>query len=155
MLDEKQYRKGVGIILLNQDKKLFVGKRIDQTSEAWQMPQGGIDAGETPQQALMRELKEEVGTDKASILHEIPEWLHYDLPDYLARKLWGGRYKGQLQKWFVLNFDGTDADINIKTHIPEFMEWQWIKPHQAPDLIVDFKRDLYQRIIAKIPSHFI
>jgi len=141
------YRDGVGIMLLNRDNLVFVAKRIDTLAEAWQMPQGGIDAGETPWQAATRELKEETGTDKAELLHELPEWLTYDLPDSLIPKIWGGRYRGQRQKWFALRFTGTDQDINIATEHPEFSEWKWAKIEQLPDLIVPFKRELYQTLV--------
>lgn len=146
------YRKGVGIILLNKRKEVFVGQRIDRTSESWQMPQGGIDKGETPEQAVMRELGEEVGTFKADIIYQIPEWLYYDLPADLAAKLWRGRYKGQMQKWFVLQFTGEDSDINLETEIPEFITWKWAKLEELEELIVDFKRELYREVLSKI-SH--
>ncbi len=143
------YRKGVGIVLLNNEKKIFVGKRIDNTAEAWQMPQGGIDGEETPEQAALRELHEEVGTNSAEIIYEIPEWLFYDLPAPLASRLWGGRYKGQMQKWFVMKFIGKDNDININTSVPEFREWKWAEAATIPKLIVDFKRELYLDIFLR------
>ena len=149
MRDPRDYRKGVGIMLLNREGKVFVGQRLDKTSEAWQMPQGGIDGTETPEQAAWRELMEEVGTDKAEIIFEIPDWLYYDLPKEIAAKLWGGRYKGQMQKWFVMNFTGNDSDINLETEIPEFMTWKWANTNELPDLIVPFKRELYKEIMAK------
>jgi putative (di)nucleoside polyphosphate hydrolase len=153
MKNPDHYRKGVGIVLLNKDKKVFVGQRIDKTSEAWQMPQGGIDEGEDQYQAVMRELMEEVGTDKANILHEVEEWLFYDLPVDIASKLWGGRYKGQMQKWFVIEFTGSDSDINIATEIPEFMTWKWANPNELLDMIVPFKRELYEAIFKRIPAY--
>jgi len=141
------YRDGVGIMLINNEGKVFVAKRIDMTSEAWQMPQGGIDAGETPMQAALRELKEETGTDKASVIRESHDWYYYDLPDDLISKVWGGRFRGQRQKWFSMRFSGTDSDINIETEHPEFCEWRWVPMQQLPDIIVPFKRTLYQALV--------
>ena len=153
MRNPDHYRKGVGIVLLNQNKQVFVGQRIDKTSEAWQMPQGGIDEGETPHQALMRELGEEVGTAKARIIHEVDDWLYYDLPNEIALKLWHGKYKGQMQKWFVLEFLGSDTDINIKTEIPEFMTWKWASPQELTDMIVGFKRELYDDLFKRVADY--
>ena len=141
------YRKGVGIILLNDEGKVFTGQRLDKTSEAWQMPQGGIDAGETPETAMWREMMEEIGTDKAEIIHEIPDWLFYDLPPELAAKLWNGQYKGQMQKWFLLKFTGEDKDINLNTPIPEFATWKWSNIEDLDAMIVPFKRDLYKQLL--------
>lgn len=138
------YRDGVGVMLLNKDGLVFVAKRIDMVSEAWQMPQGGIDPGEDARTACLRELMEEIGTDKARIIAEREEWVFYDLPESLIPKVWGGRFRGQRQKWFVLRFEGVDSDINIHTEHPEFSEWKWIPMHQLPDVIVPFKRELYQ-----------
>lgn len=143
------YRLGVGILLLNARREVFVAKRIDMTSEAWQMPQGGIDEGEQPEAAAMRELQEEIGTNKATIIAESDGWLEYDLPEHLVPIIWGGRYRGQRQKWFAMQFDGTDADIDIATEHPEFSEWQWVPMHTLPDIIVPFKRVLYERIVAE------
>lgn len=140
------YRPGVGIMLLNKDGLVFVAKRIDMISEAWQMPQGGIDEGEEPAQTALRELKEEIGTDKATLLFEHPKWFTYDLPEDLISKIWGGRYRGQKQKWFVMRFDGDDSDINIETDHPEFSEWKWIEMKKLPDIIVPFKRELYAEL---------
>ena len=111
------------------------------------MPQGGIDEGEDTKVAALRELLEEVGTDKAEIFAESKEWLVYDLPDNLVEKLWGGRFRGQKQKWFMLRFNGNDSDINIHTSHPEFCEWKWADMNTLPDLIVPFKRELYQAIV--------
>jgi putative (di)nucleoside polyphosphate hydrolase len=150
---QRPYREGVGMMVLNHENKVLVGRRIDNDTEAWQMPQGGIDRGENPQQAAMRELMEEMGTDKVEIITETREWFYYDLPPSLANKLWNGRYAGQMQKWFLMRFLGTDADININTKIPEFAEWGWNDISTLPDLIVDFKRDLYRRVIEDFSSH--
>ena len=144
------YREGVGVMLLNQANEVFVGKRIDMRSEHWQMPQGGIDPGESPREAVMRELEEETGTAKATIIRETIDWLYYDLPADLVPKVWGGKYRGQKQKWFLLRFTGEDADINIHTDHPEFSEWQWIPVVQLPELIVPFKRELYEQAIAAL-----
>lgn len=143
------FRPGVGIMLLNPSNLVFVARRIDMPSEAWQMPQGGIDPGETPGQAVMRELKEEVGTDKAVVVAESPIWRSYDLPAELMGKLWGGRYRGQTQKWFALRFTGTDADIDIATEEPEFLDWKWAELAELPALIVPFKRKLYEELVAE------
>jgi len=143
------YRPGVGLMLLNARGQVFVAQRLDMPSSAWQMPQGGIDPGETPHQAALRELREEVGTDKVEIIAESRDWVRYDLPAELAPKLWAGRYRGQEQKWFVLRFLGTDSDIDIATPEPEFSAWRWAELAELPDLIVPFKRDLYRRLIAE------
>ena len=141
------YRDGVGVMLLNADNQVFVARRIDMTSEAWQMPQGGIDAGEEPRAAALRELEEEIGTHKAAIIAESRDWLSYDLPPELVGKLWGGRYRGQRQKWFVMRFEGEDSDINIATEHPEFCEWKWTPMHTLPDIIVPFKRANYAALV--------
>ena len=143
------YRKGVGTMLVNPHGDVFVARRNDMLSDAWQMPQGGIDEGEDPRDAALRELKEEIGTDAARILAESKDWLSYDLPAELVPKIWGGRYRGQRQKWFLLRFLGTDSDINIHTEDPEFLEWKWAAVESLPDLIVPFKRRLYQDLIAE------
>lgn len=147
------YRSGVGIMLLNARGQVFVAKRIDTQAEAWQMPQGGIDNGETPEAAARRELLEETGTDKAKILAESAAWYTYDLPEALVSQVWGGKYRGQKQKWFLMRFTGTDADININTEHPEFSEWQWATPATLPDLIVPFKRQLYTELLAEFRSY--
>jgi putative (di)nucleoside polyphosphate hydrolase len=142
------YRPCVGIMLFNQDGKVFVGKRIDQTVEGWQMPQGGIDKGETPRQAALRELQEEVGTDKAEIIAEMEDWVTYDLPAHLVGVAFKGKYKGQRQKWFALRFTGTDSDIDLTAHEPEFAAFQWVNLEALPALIVPFKRQIYKAVIA-------
>jgi putative (di)nucleoside polyphosphate hydrolase len=148
------YRPAVGIMLLNRRGEVFVARRIDMPkASAWQMPQGGIDAGETPRQAAFRELKEEIGTGKAEIVAESRGWLQYDLPVELAGRVWGGRYRGQQQKWFVMRFTGSDSDVNLTTEHPEFDAWQWVAPLRLPELIVPFKRQLYIDILAEFHEH--
>jgi putative (di)nucleoside polyphosphate hydrolase len=146
--DALPYRPCVGIMLINPGGLVFVGRRIDQTVEGWQMPQGGIDEGETPAEAGLRELKEEIGTDKAVILREMDEWLCYDLPRHLVGVALHGRFRGQKQKWLAMRFTGNDGDIDIKTAHPEFAAWKWLTMDELPDLIVPFKRDTYQKVIA-------
>ncbi len=141
------YRAGVGVMLLNAQGEVFVAKRLDSTAEAWQMPQGGMDAGETPEQTAWRELAEETGVTKATLLAQSRDWLTYDLPDELIPKVWGGNYRGQKQKWFVMRLDGDDSHINIHTDHPEFSEWKWVPLRTLPDIIVPFKRTLYQQLI--------
>ena len=143
------YRPGVGLMMFNRDGLVFVARRIDMPSEAWQMPQGGIDPGETPRHAAMRELKEEIGTDKAAIIAESRDWYTYELPPDLKAWLWGGRYRGQRQKWFALRFTGADNDINIATEHPEFLAWKWTPVSTLPELIVPFKRNLYVALVAE------
>jgi putative (di)nucleoside polyphosphate hydrolase len=143
------YRPGVGLMLFNPQGLVFTARRIDTAQDAWQMPQGGIDAGETPRQAAFREMKEEIGTDSAEILGESPDWLRYDLPQELVGKVWKGRFRGQTQKWFALRFTGRDCDIDIRTEHPEFSDWRWSRFDQLLDLIVPFKRDLYRAVISE------
>ena len=150
MTTDLPYRPCVGIMLFNQDGKVFVGKRIDQTVEGWQMPQGGIDKGETPVEAVLRELQEEVGTDKADVLGEMEDWITYDLPAHLVGVAFHGKYKGQRQKWFALRFTGTDADIDLTAHDPEFSDFQWVTLDALPGLIVPFKRETYKAVIAAL-----
>ena len=140
------YRRGVGIVLLNQAKLIFAGRRVDSV-DAWQMPQGGIDAGETPREAALRELHEEVGTDKAEVIAETADWFRYEIPAPLIGKVWGGRYRGQEQKWFALRFTGSDEDIQLDRHNPEFNAWQWVEPARLLALIVPFKRPVYEAVL--------
>ena len=137
-------------MLINRDGNVFVGRRIDQTIEGWQMPQGGIDEGETPLQAVFREMKEEIGTDKAELLREMTDWLTYDLPPHLVGVAFHGRYRGQRQKWFALRFTGEDRDIDLATKEPEFSHWKWLALEALPRLIVPFKRDTYTKVIAAL-----
>ena len=141
------YRPCVGIMLLNDNNRVFVAQRNDVISEYWQMPQGGIDTDETPENAAMRELEEEIGTTNATIIAETKHWLHYDFPDDLYAQLWGGKYKGQKQKWFAMRFNGHDDDINIDTEEPEFRTWKWEDPSCLPDIIVPFKVELYKTLL--------
>jgi putative (di)nucleoside polyphosphate hydrolase len=149
----KPYRRGVGIMLLGPDKRIFVGRRID-TPGAWQMPQGGIDGDETPRAAALRELKEEVGTDKAEIVGETESWLIYELPGDLHLQAWGGRYRGQQQKWFAMRFLGKDSDIRLDAHEPEFDAWKWATREELIRDIVAFKRPLYEAALKEFAPLF-
>jgi len=153
MSSDLPYRPCVGIMLFNRDGKVFVGKRIDQTVEGWQMPQGGIDKGETPKQAALRELREEVGTAKAEILAEMDDWVTYDLPAHLVGVAFHGKYKGQRQKWFALRFTGAEGDINLTAHEPEFSTYRWVGLDELPALIVPFKRETYRQVIAGLGKY--
>ena len=147
------YRQGVGIMLLNGDGLVLVAERINMPG-AWQMPQGGIDAGEAPAHAALRELDEEIGTDKAEILAESRAWLSYELPGPMRARMWGGRFLGQRQKWFLCRFTGRDAEIDLERHHhPEFSRWRWVEPHLLPTLAVDFKRKLYEAVLAEFRAH--
>jgi len=137
------YRPAVGMMLLNRDGLVFVGKRIDQTQEAWQMPQGGIDDGEDPKTAGFRELEEEIGTRNVELLREYPGWLLYDLPPHLISAVWKGKYRGQRLKWLAMRFLGRDSDINVATSHAEFSEWKWLKSSEVLGVVVPFKRDVY------------
>lgn len=142
------YRPCVGLMLLNPRNEIFVGRRID-TAESWQMPQGGIDPGETPEQAALRELHEEVGTSRADIIAESNRWRRYDLPSTLRGRVWRGRYRGQAQKWFLLRFTGSDEEIDLGGHRPEFDAWRWVRLDELVELIVAFKRDVYRDVVAE------
>ncbi len=146
--EDLPYRPCVGIMLINREGLVFVGRRIDQTMEGWQMPQGGIDEGETPVEAASRELGEEIGTSKAELLREMEGWLSYDLPQHLLGVALHGRYRGQRQKWLAMRFTGDDSDIDIATAEPEFGQWKWLAMEALPRLVVPFKRDTYAAVIA-------
>ena len=151
MIKEKlPMRTGVGIIVLNKDNQVFVGKRKDNPGDKWQMPQGGVDKGEDFITAMKRELTEETGIKNIKILKEIDRIYQYELPDNLIGIIWKGKYRGQKQKWFITRFLGADNEININTKHPEFVEWKWIEPKFLPDVIVNFKRDLYLNILKEI-----
>ena len=145
-------RIGVGIILINNENKVFVGKRIDNPSNSWQMPQGGVDKNENFLQAAKRELEEETSIQTVEVLKELNEWLTYDLPKNLLGKLWEGKYRGQKQKWFIMKFLGNNDEINIKTKKPEFLDWKWIKPSDLPTVAVDFKVNIYKKMAKELDS---
>lgn len=143
------YRSGVGIMLLNQKQEIFVGKRIDNKSDAWQMPQGGLDVGETEKEAMFRELWEETGiiNDHVKLIAESRKYHYYNLPYKLQKKFWGGKYLGQKQKWYLLEFTGDESKISVATEDPEFSDWKWISQQDIINAIVAFKRDLYRDVI--------
>lgn len=145
--EDLPYRPCVGLVIFNEDGQVFVGERID-TPGAWQMPQGGIDPGEDLKKAAFREMKEEIGTDNAEILHVLDQTIFYDLPDHLLGKIFGGKYRGQEQTWIALRYKGSDSDIDIEAfEEPEFLQWQWVNLEKTIDLIVPFKRDVYSQVI--------
>jgi putative (di)nucleoside polyphosphate hydrolase len=148
--DDHLYRRGVGVMLINADKQVWVGKRIDNQAEAWQMPQGGLDDGEDPWDCALRELEEETGIAPHLVeqLASHPERLRYRLPDELIGVVWKKNWVGQNQDWFLARFLGSDSDIDIATEDPEFREWKWVAPAELPELIVPFKRDMYRAIVA-------
>ena len=149
------YRPCVGVMLINDLGEVFVGQRIDSNMAAWQMPQGGVDKGEDPYDAALRELWEETGVEASlvTVVTETPEWLPYELPYDLVPKLWKGRFRGQEQKWFLMRFSGSDADINIQTDHPEFSEWRWLPTSELVDNIVPFKRDVYAAVLKAFNAH--
>ena len=150
--NELPLRLGVGIIVLNKENKVFVGKRIDNPTNKWQMPQGGVDRGENLVNAMKRELKEETSIISIEILKELEGWTEYELPDYLLGKIWRGKYRGQKQKWFIVRFLGRDEEINLKTTHPEFIEWQWLDIENLPSVIVHFKKKVYEKLLPVIKS---
>jgi len=150
--NELPLRLGVGIIVLNKENKVFVGKRRDNPINKWQMPQGGVDRGENLINAMKRELKEETSIRSIEILKELEGWTEYELPDYLLGKIWRGKYRGQKQKWFIVKFLGRDEEINLKTTHPEFIEWQWLDIENLPSVIVHFKKKVYEKLLPVIKS---
>ncbi len=152
-MDNKQnlpLRLGVGIILLNKENKVFVGRRLDNPLKFWQMPQGGINKGESFFQAARRELEEETAITKVKLIKELDDWLIYNLPDDLLGKIWQGKYRGQKQKWFLMKFEGEDQEINVNTKSPEFLEWKWVNPDELPKIVVNFKTDIYKTLLVKL-----
>jgi len=149
MTNGDRYRRGVGVMLLNSERKVWVGARIDNPGDAWQMPQGGIDEGEEPWATALRELEEETGIAPHLVerVATCPERLRYDLPEEWRPRVWRGQWIGQEQDWFCCRFLGRDDDVDIATEHPEFREWRWIDPERLPDVIVPFKRDLYARVL--------
>ena len=150
-----KYRKCVGIMILNNNKEILVGRRLDHPSGYWQMPQGGIDDDENPEEAVWREMLEEIGTNKAELIKISNQWINYDIPSETLRTLpWGDIYIGQTQKWFAFDFLGKDKDINVGTDSPEFSEWKWSKMDSIVDSIVPFKRDVYAKILEEFKDIF-
>jgi len=143
-------RLGVGIVLLNPDNKVFVGKRIDNPVNFWQLPQGGVDKNEGLLCAAKRELKEETGVESVKLIKQIDNWLTYELPKNLLGKIWKGKYRGQKQKWFIMRFVGNEEDINIKTKNAEFKEWKWIDINQLINVVVSFKLNVYKSIVKEL-----
>ena len=143
-------RTGVGIVVLNQENKVFVGKRGDSPFDKWQMPQGGVNANEPLLLAMKRELLEETSIKSIKILKEFDQWLEYELPENLIGKIWKGKYRGQKQKWFIVKFIGKDTEINVKTKHPEFIEWKWVDMNLLPDIIVSFKKHVYEHVLLEL-----
>jgi putative (di)nucleoside polyphosphate hydrolase len=143
------YRPAVGVMLLNAEGNVFVGQRLDNSLDAWQMPQGGLDEGESPEEGAYRELEEETGIARAHVqlVARCPVELNYDLPEELAGRLWGGKWRGQRQTWFLMRFTGSDADVNIDTSEPEFRAWKWAEPQDLPAMIVPFKQRVYEQVL--------
>lgn len=141
------YRSGVGALIINKNYQVFVAKRVDSKHDVWQMPQGGMNVGETPSAAVMREIKEEIGTDHCELILESNHWYSYDVPQKITKRLWSGQYRGQKQKWFLVKFLGRNSDININTLVPEFCEWRWVEIDNLLSIVIPFKRKLYRNIL--------
>ena len=149
-LQKLPMRIGVGVIILNNTNKVFVGKRKDNPIDKWQMPQGGVDKNEGLYSAMRRELYEETSITSFKLIREIERWLTYELPANLKGKIWKGKFRGQKQKWYILRFTGDDKEINVKTKNPEFIDWKWIKIEELPQSIVDFKKKVYEDLVEEI-----
>ena len=145
-------RIGVGVIVLNDKNEIFVGKRKDNPVDKWQMPQGGVDKNENFLTAMKRELKEETSIKNIKILKELDGWFEYELPENLLGIIWKGKFRGQKQKWFIVKFNGNENEINLKTKIPEFIQWKWITIDELPKVIVDFKKNMYERILVELKN---
>jgi putative (di)nucleoside polyphosphate hydrolase len=146
-------RTGVGIVVLNSENKVFVGKRKDNPFDKWQMPQGGVHLNEPLDEAMQRELVEETSIKNIKVLKEFDQWLEYELPENLVGKIWRGKYRGQKQKWFVVRFLGNDNEININTKHPEFIEWKWLDMNLLPELIVHFKKHVYKDVLIELKKY--
>ena len=146
----RPFRIGVGIVVLNNQNKVLVGKRIDNPVDLWQMPQGGVNKNETLDKAAVRELEEETGIKKVELIKIIDNWMQYDLPNNLIGKIWKGKYRGQKQKWFIMRFSGKVQEINIKTQRPEFLDWKWINFFELPKVVVSFKKEVYKKIVQEL-----
>jgi putative (di)nucleoside polyphosphate hydrolase len=149
---ELPLRTGVGIILLNPKNNIFVGKRIDNPKNVWQMPQGGVELNENFLQAAKRELAEETGVKSVKVIKELEGWFEYNLPKNLVGKIWKGKYRGQKQKWFVMKFLGTNSEINVKTEHPEFIDWKWVEICKITNIVVDFKVNVYKKLRSQLES---
>ena len=155
MTSSDRYRRGVGVMLLNGEGKVWVGARVDNPEAAWQMPQGGIDEGEDPWATALRELEEETGIAPHLVerIAQCAERLRYELPDDWRPRLWGGKWVGQEQDWFLCRFLGGDSDVDIETAHPEFRDWKWIEPERLPEVIVEFKRELYRHLLDEFADY--
>ena len=154
-MNNKIYRRCVGMMILNNNNEILVGKRLDHPSGFWQMPQGGIDDKENPEEAVWREMMEEIGTNKAKLIKESNQWINYEIPEETLKTLpWGHKYIGQTQKWFAFQFTGKESDINVGTNNPEFSEWKWTKIELIVDEIVPFKRNVYSTILKEFKDIF-
>ena len=152
VIKELPLRIGVGIILLNNQNNILVGKRIDNPKNFWQMPQGGVNQNEHFLDAARRELEEEMGVKSVKLIKELDGWLKYELPKNLLGKIWKGKYRGQRQKWFVMKFTGKDEEINVNTKNPEFLSWKWIKISELTNIAVSFKLEVYKKLQEKLNS---
>ena len=151
MIEKKlPLRIGVGAIVLNKENKIFVGKRKDNPVDKWQMPQGGVDKNEDYLTAMKRELNEETSIKNIEIIKELDGWFHYELPRKLIGIIWRGQFRGQKQKWFIVRFTGKESEINLKTKNPEFIEWKWVEMDKLPKIIVDFKKDVYEKLLLEL-----